>query len=250
MPACGGKNLPIDFGATHWSLVRRAGQASVATRRLCLEILLPRYLPALRAHLTLDKRIPAERADDLLQGFIADKVVEQNLVALADPARGKFRSFLLAALNCYVIDQYRHDHTARRAARPHAMSDKVAAEEPESHDAQPCQQFEVIWARELIAQALRLMREECQQTGREDIWEVFECRVVRPAFEGAEPMAYETLIEKFALGSPLQAYNLLTTGKRIFVRLLRSAAGEYATDDASVDEEINDLKSILARFSR
>ena len=236
----------MDFAATHWSLVRRAGGASVETRRLCLDILLPRYLPALRAHLTIDKRIPAGQADDLLQGFIADKVVEQNLVALADPAKGKFRSFLLAALNRYVIDQLRRDASARRGGQSQHTTEKSAADSAVSRESPPSQQFDVVWARELVGQALRLMREECEQTGRQDIWEIFQFRIVRPAFDGIEPMPYELLIERFELGSPFHAYNLLTTGKRMFARLLRSAAGEYASDEAAIDEEISDLKSVLA----
>src|SRR5438477_6642253 len=91
------------FPSTQWSLVGRAGRTSNEHRRDALGVLLHRYMPALRAHLVLAKRMSADHAEDLLQGFVADKIIEKNLLAQAEQARGRFRSFLLAALNHYVI---------------------------------------------------------------------------------------------------------------------------------------------------
>ena len=239
---------PINFVATHWSLVRQAGQGPVETRQVSLGILLQRYLPALRAHLMIDRRLATEAAEDILQGFIADKVVEQNLVALADPTKGKFRSFLLVSLDRYVIDQHRREASAKRGGSAVANIEASGSEELIAPDAQPSQQFDLVWARELVAQALRLMMTECTETGRQDVWQVFESRIISPAFEGVEPMPYDELIQRFSLESPLQAYNLLTTAKRMFERHLHQAAAEYAGGDAPADEEINDLKNILAKF--
>src|SRR4051812_38640775 len=88
------------FPMTQWSLVARAGQPP-AEARAALDVLLRRYAPALRAHLLLDRRMSGDRskAEDVLQGFVADKVLERNLIALADRERGRFRTFLLAALD-------------------------------------------------------------------------------------------------------------------------------------------------------
>lgn len=243
----GGKNA-IGFRATQWSLVQRAGQASEASRRASMETLLRRYLPALRAHLTLSKKLPSDLAEDLLQGFVADKVIEQNLVALADPSKGKFRSFLLVALNRYAIDQLRRDNSSKRGGGSGKTSDDSLCKQLVSSEAQPSEQFDLVWARELVARALELMAEECRATGRGEIWAIFECRVVRPAFLAVEALPYEDLVTKFGLQTPLQAYNILTTGKRMFARCLREAAADYAGGPELADEEINDLKSVLSRF--
>src|SRR5881394_3079150 len=107
------------FPTTRWSLVARAcgggggdGGDGLAVdhevRREALATILHRYLPALRAHL-LAKSIAPDRADDLLQAFVADKVIERNLLARADRARGRFRGFLAAALNNYCANQLRAD---------------------------------------------------------------------------------------------------------------------------------------------
>src|SRR4051795_12436921 len=100
MPQDGGRFSP--FPTTRWSLVGRAAARGTDNGRLALSELLQIYLPALKAHLVGPLRIDEHRADDLLQGFLADKVVEQNMIALADPTRGKFRTFLLTALERFV----------------------------------------------------------------------------------------------------------------------------------------------------
>ena len=80
--------IAIRFPSTQWSLVGRAGQMTGERRREALATVLHRYMPALRAHLVLGRRIPPDRADDLIQGFIADKMIEQNLLSTAEQNRG------------------------------------------------------------------------------------------------------------------------------------------------------------------
>jgi len=207
--------------------------------------LLQRYLPALRAYLRAQKRFDHEQVEDLLQGFVAEKVVEHNLIAQADRQRGKFRSFLMVALNRYVIDQARRAGAGTRSTEC-APVGADAREERVSREAQPSNQFDIAWAQELVAQALARMRRECETSGQIEVWVIFECRVVKPAFDGIEPMPYELLIERFGLQSPILAFNLLTTAKRKFARILRSVAGEYAGDSQRIDQEIDDLRSILS----
>jgi DNA-directed RNA polymerase specialized sigma24 family protein len=67
------------------------------------------YLPALRAHLVIRRRVHPDRADDLLQGFCSDQVLEKDLVPRAERDRGKFRTFLLTALDRYAINCHHHE---------------------------------------------------------------------------------------------------------------------------------------------
>lgn len=86
------------FPTTIWSLVRRADDDQSVVRGPALDDLLRRYAPAMTAHLVRRKRVPPDQADDLVQGFIADKVLEKRLVGMADPNRGRFRTLLTKAL--------------------------------------------------------------------------------------------------------------------------------------------------------
>lgn len=243
---------PIDaapFPVTRWSLVGRAADAGDPRFKAALDELVVRYLPALRAHLVLTRRLPPDEADDLLQGFMASKVLEQNLVARADQAAGKFRTFLLAALGNFLIDAVR----ARQAKKRSGVAGAVQVDEQRSEvmdpRAEPAAAFEAAWARQVLARATDLMRRECEATGRADVWGVFEARVLNPALHGDEPTAYDELVRAFGLASPDQASNVLVTGKRTFARLLRQAVAEYA-DDADVEQELMELKAILSRAGR
>jgi hypothetical protein len=81
-----------------------------------LEQLLALYLPALKAHLTETKRIDPDKAEDLLQTFVSAKFLEQNLPAQADQTRGRFRTFVLTALDHFISDQRRRDAADKRSA--------------------------------------------------------------------------------------------------------------------------------------
>jgi len=234
------------FPATQWSLVDRARQTNDEARHAALADFLHRYLPALRMHLIAERHMPPERADDLLQGFVADKIIEQNLLDHAQEGRGKFRSFLLVTLNNYVISQHRSDSAAKRLpVAGIAELGELAQQVAGGHD--PAQSFNVAWAREVIAEALRRMQAECAQSKRGDLWTIFQGRVVRPAFEGEEPVGYESLVSELGLAAPLDACRLLTTAKRMFSRNLRAVASEYAGSDGDTDAEIDDLRQIVAQ---
>ena len=117
-----------EFPTTRWSLVARAGgRCTDATtrdaraRREALGSLLARYLPALRTHL-LRKRVAPDRVDDLLQSFVADKVIGADLLAAADRERGRFRALLVTSLNNFVANQLRHEKAECRAPKGVALT--------------------------------------------------------------------------------------------------------------------------------
>jgi len=237
------------FPMTPWSLVARAGTGATSdAMRDALGILLQRYLPALRAHLVLHRRIEPHQADDLLQSFVSRKVLEQRLIARSDRTRGRFRSFLLKALDHYVIDQLRQQK-ARGGARAPAQLDEMQELElaDDDADAQPSQAFDRAWAKEVVAEAVRRTRAECERSGRADLWGVFEHRVLAPSLHGAEPVPYEKLVSDYKLDSPQQASNVLMTAKRMFARALRGVIAESAEDDAEIEGDLKDLKQILAQ---
>ena len=69
--------------------------------------LIQAYSPALRDYLTQVRRVNADHADDLLQSFLADKILEDDLIRRAEQGRGRFRSFLVSSLDRFVADRHR-----------------------------------------------------------------------------------------------------------------------------------------------
>ena len=233
------------FPTTHWSAIALATQGHAADGRRALGELLARYMPAMRTFLVLDQRLDRHRAEDLLQGFVAERVLERNLLARADRGRGRFRTFLLACLRNYVAMQRRREVAAKRhpgAGRLVPLGEgagDLPGDEPGS-DA-----FDVAWARQVIGEALERMRRECESSLRPDLWALFHGRVVAPALEDAAPLDYRQITARFKFATPAEATNALVTAKRMYLRMLRSVVAEYA-EGAEVDEELARLKKVLA----
>ena len=228
------------FPTTQWSLVLCAGHATEVQRREALDALLRRYLPALRAHLLIRRVAPADQVDDLLQGFIADKVVGRDLIAQVRREKGKFRTFVAVALDRHVISQLRRDRSTLR--RPAGGAVMPLDDNDPADPAPPCHQvFNIAWTAEVVAEARRRMREECEASGRGDVWAVFLDRVVGPALDGAAATPYAVLARQLGLDSDAQAANLLVTGKRAFARAIRSVVADYVGDERLVDQEVSSL---------
>ncbi|MBC8108984.1 MAG: hypothetical protein H7Z14_20530 [Anaerolineae bacterium] len=233
------------FPVTQWSLIDRVAATTSAQQRTAVGVLLQRYLPALRAHLVYERRVPADRADDLLQSFVSSKVLEQRLIDRSDRLRGKFRTFLIGALRNFLIDQHREATAAKRQPQDGSVAPiEAGIDVPDDADA-PSDAFDREWAKQALTLATDRMRKDCQRWGKNEVWGVFEARILRPSIDGAEPESYESLLARFKLTSSSQASNVLMTGKRMFTRYLRDVVGEYATGEDQVDEELADLRRIL-----
>jgi RNA polymerase sigma factor (sigma-70 family) len=240
-PASGG------FPATQWTLVGDAALPPGNTAKpQALAKLLERYLPALVQHLMFRFRVDRADADDLVQEFIASRVLEKNILTSADRSRGRFRSFLCASLDRHAMNRLRYQKARKRS--PLRAISLDADNAPPVSQAQPAvdRSFDLAWARQVIDQCLRRMRSECEMSQRADIWEIFDCRIRGPILEHAEPVPYEQLTSRLGLVSPIQAANLLITTKRMFQRVLRDVVTEYADSPTCVDEEIVDLFNTLS----
>jgi DNA-directed RNA polymerase specialized sigma24 family protein len=233
------------FPVTRWSLVVRAADTDAAIKRIALTELLEKYLPALRSYLKFSKHLDLDRADDLLQSFLASKVLDQDLIERADQRRGKFRTYLLTALDRFIVNQHRFDLAQKRSAdRAGSLEESV---EPADDEAEPIDTFEVAWARKVLDRAIGQMHQECHGTGRDDLWLVFDARVLSPTLGNNPLVSYEDLVERAGFSSPVRAANALVTAKRMFVRNLRAVIGEYEAEESEIDDEINDLHAILSR---
>jgi hypothetical protein len=245
-----GLSSRVRFPTTDWGAISAAG-GDGATARPALGRLLERYLPALKSYLRVKWRVTGDRCDDLLQGFVAEKVLEQGLIGRAEVQRGRFRNFLMTALDRFLISDFRRGVAARRSPGQGASAaggngNGDATEVPGGVGADV---FDLAWARQVLDLTLQRMRQSCQVNGREEVWGLFEARVVRPALDGVEPPPYGELLRRFKFESPEQAWNLLATGKRMFQKNLRLVVAEYAADEDDVEDEIRLLRQILGQGS-
>src|SRR5512139_4082347 len=103
---------PGCFVTTHWSVVLTAGRSDTTRSRAALEQLCRGYWRPLYAYVRRAGH-PREEAEDLTQEFFA-RLLARNSVARADPARGRFRSFLLASLKHFLANEWEKASARKR----------------------------------------------------------------------------------------------------------------------------------------
>ncbi len=235
--------LPV----TRWSVVARAGDRSGDSWTEALEAIARSYRPVFVRHLTGHMSMPPDQAEDLVQAFLLEKVLQKNVIRHASAKQGRFRSFLMKTFCNFVVSQLRRQQAQKRSP------DHLAAERLEDHpelvakDVALKDAFDALWARQVLSGTLERMRRECEDKGRNTLWRMFEARILAPLLEGVEPVPYETLVRRYGLRSPSEASNMLITARRIFVRNLKEVVSETVADDRCVDAEILELKRALSK---
>ena len=210
-----------------------------------LDGILRLYMEPMLAHLVFAKGIPIHQAEDYLQGFIEHKILKKNILARADRSRGKFRTFLLTALDKYVINQYRRQSLRDQAVLASAPDPQEMRKEPEVFKA-----FDLSWVSTIIQESLRRVEAVCRRTGRERFWVLFDEHFLRPLLQGAVPTPYAELVERLHFASPIHAANAVLTVKRIFMRTFREVLGEHAEGGADVETQTRRFYEVLANLDR
>ena len=241
------------FPTTRWTLLDQAARGDGEVRHKALSDLLRLYVGPIRAFIIARRGVSPDQADDIVQDFLSVKWLEQDLLSRAQRDKGRFRSYLLTALDHFISNWFRkrrRDAPGAAAAGAAATDTDSAAgtvEEPAAPGGRPEDQFDLVWAQQVVQTAIERMRAECNTNGRLNVWAVFEARLLGPILGEAEPPAYAELVQRFGFQTPAQAQNLLVTAKRTFTRTLRAVILEYEGAESDVDAEIRDLQEILAR---
>jgi RNA polymerase sigma-70 factor (ECF subfamily) len=162
------------FATTRWSLVLSAGRDSRPESRKALAALCESYWYPLYYYVRR-RGHRAEEAQDLTQEFFATLLAKESL-RVADPARGRFRSFLLASLNHFLTTEWRRRSARKRGGGRRPLSFNVRSgesrysQEP-SHDLTPEKAYERRWALLLLEQAVSKLRAEYAASGKAALFE-------------------------------------------------------------------------------
>lgn len=239
-----------EFPSTSWSTVVQAGDLDDPQGQAALGQLVQRYEGALTRYLQRHfcHSNPLQ-AKDLYDGFVAHILVAREVLRGVRPYLGhQFRSFLLHILHNYAVSELRRATAQRRCPIGGLESvEQLVENENPVLGRGALQAFDFEWAREVVAQAITQMENECRATKRDDLWGVFDERVRRPILEGEPGMDYATLVSRFEFASPAQAQNALVTAKRKFERILRDMIGDYVPAKEAIECELRELMAILAR---
>jgi RNA polymerase sigma-70 factor (ECF subfamily) len=165
------------FQTTRWSLVLRAGGQDAPAARLALESLCKQVWYPLYGYVRRRGYGP-EDAQDLVQGFFA-RLFESGDLANVSPARGRLRSFLLAALKHHVANHRRGNQALKRGGGLHVVSIDLQdaegrfAAEPADLDT-PDRAFDRRWAQALLERVLATLGDEFRAAGRRELFVLLE----------------------------------------------------------------------------
>lgn len=237
------------FEATRWTDILGARTDDDARRRQVLETILARYWKPVYCYLRR-KGCGNEDAKDLTQGFFHEIVLGRGLLQQADRAKGRFRTFLLTALDRYATDVHRAATARKRRPEGGLVSlegsDTAHVPEP-AFEATPEEAFHYAWASALLDQVLTEVRDACQRGGKAVHWEVFRATVLAPIMEGVAARPLADLCAQHGIADERRASNMIVTVKRRFQDALRRHVRQCVESEEEVEEEIRDLMEILSQ---
>jgi RNA polymerase sigma-70 factor (ECF subfamily) len=234
---------PGRFATTHWSLILAARDGDAPAARLALARLCEAYWYPLYAYVRR-RGHGADDAQDLTQDFFA-RLLARDFLGSLDPARGRFRAFLLAACNNFLANEYDRSHAQKRGGGVASLSlDLAAAEgrygrEP-SHEMTPEKLFQRRWALTLLDRVLARLREDYTGRGKGPLFD--HLRVFLAGEQGAPSHAAAADGLGMTAGAVKVAVHRL---RQQYRDLLRAEIAHTVEAPEQVDEEIRDLFAAL-----
>ena len=183
------------FLTTHWSLIDGVNSSEEARNRMLIGLLMNRYWKPVYCYIRR-KGCDNERAKDLTQGFFHEVVLQRNLIEKADGAKGRFRSFLLMALDRYLANVYEKESAQKRKPRGKLVSLEAIdpCDLPASITASsPEETFHYAWISTLLERVLEQVEVKCHEDGKTVHWNVFRDRVLEPIAERTAPTSLKEI---------------------------------------------------------
>lgn len=221
---------------TSWSLVRRATVGGRALEEWAASCWYPLYAWA------RGKGHAPEDAADAVQEFLG-KLCAGGLLEQADPARGRFRSWLLTGFSNHLASRSAQARRIKRGGGAvHLSIDLPGIETIYQHDMatveDPERAYTRAWALSLMDEALGRLEEHYRSSDRGEIYDA-----LLPALEGPLPDAtYEEVAARLGLGSAALRQAALRFRQR-YRRFLLEVAGERLgiTCEARLSAELREL---------
>lgn len=236
------------FLTTHWSLIEKAGDEGDRDKIL-IALLLENYWKPAYCYLR-HKGYSNEDAKDLTQGFFHEVVLDRNLVQRADQAKGRFRSFLLHALNQYLINERDKRRAKKRIPQGKLVSlDNVDPPTlPQGIDKWNSEDvYNYAWLSALLDRVLTEVEKSCLAKGMELHWQVFHERVARPTLDNLPAPSLADVCNRYDIQDPSKASNMILTVKRRFQAVLRQHVRSTVISEGRISEEVREISRFFPK---
>ena len=241
----GGATKSGEFHTTRWSLIvsatdRASPRNQEALAQLCSQYWYPIYAFARR------RGYNAHDSQDLTQSFF-EHLLEQNTLYHATPARGKFRTFLLASFQNHISHFRERARAIKRGGGDRPLSlDLEAAEGRYWHE--PADYltaekiFEARWAMTVLLEAMRRLGAEYASRGKTLAFETLKS-FIDPMNASTQPSYGQASDQlRVSVGS---VKTLIHRLRKRYTALLREEVGRTVADPARIDDELRALCEAL-----
>ncbi len=231
------------FCTTHWSVVLAARDRDSSRAEQALADLCQTYWYPLYAYIRRRGNGPCE-AEDLTQGFF-ERLLEKHYLGDIQPGVGRFRSFLLTALNHFLANEWDRGQTRKRGGGRVIFSiDDRDAESRYRYEpadiATPDTLFERRWAFTVLDRVLSRLGDEVCAGQPADLFDH-----LKPFLSGDPPGAsYRDISRRCGIKDGTLRVTVHRLRRR-YRELLRAEIGNTVDDPAEIDDEIRHLIAVV-----
>ena len=225
-------------------LAARAGDPSEAAHQ-ALAVLCETYWYPLYAFLR-SRGFTVENAQDLTQAFFA-RTLEKDAIKRVDPARGRFRSFLLASLKNFAANEYDKEMAMKRGRgvtiiplEIETAEDRFQIEPPSNET--PEKVFDKRWALTLLERVMSRLHAEMASSRKEAQFE--RLKMYLTGDEAASPYAEIAGDLGMSEGAVKVAVHRL---RRRFRDLLRDEIAHTVSSPEEIEDELRHLWKAVGR---
>jgi len=232
------------FPPTSWTLIRRArGEGEDA--RAHMDRLIATYWKPVYWHVRTRWHKTNEDAKDLTQEFFTTIVLGREALASMRDEGARFRSFLRACLENFLLAKNRDGARLKRGGGAVTISlegdvPAISVAEGASSD----EAFDAAWAQTVLADALEALARLYRTTGRGDYWDVFERYDLRERSPTYEECAAELGLKRD------DVHNRLRHARRTLRELVCARLRETLEDPGDLASELTHLSSLVKRLDR
>jgi RNA polymerase sigma-70 factor (ECF subfamily) len=232
------------FVTTRWTVVLAAGQSASPQSAAALAELCRTYWYPLYAFVRRKGHGPHD-AQDLTQSFFA-RLLEKNYVAQADRERGRFRTYLLAALTHFLTDEWDKSRRLKRGGDREIISfDAGSAEEryrlePIEHlDA--AKLYERRWVTTLFDKVLARLEDEFRDSGKEELFNGLKGFLLAEESESSYGEISQRL--NLTVNTVRQTVHRM---RRRYRELFREEIAQTVASPSEVDDELKHIFAVLS----
>lgn len=235
-----------NFHTTRWTIVLKARGTAPEARAALSDLCEAYYTPVLRFLKREGKT--KDEAEELTQSFFA-RLLSQNSIQSADPAKGRFRSYLLGALKHFLAEHRRNQSRLKRGGNaPHQSLDAPESETspglqlPDPGSSIPDSYFDREWALALMDRGLKTVETAFEKSGKSLHFETFKPWLVGEVSSLSQADAASIL--NISPGAVKVSIHRL---RKDFADAIRSEIAQTVNTPGEISEELRYLIEVLSK---